>query len=80
MKLIKGQSYNGWTYAGLCGDGCSFSCDVCHKEHFSNKKQEYALQHFFYKDANLDDNIHIGTTCIKKDNYWTQKLGLREVK
>jgi len=69
LKLIEGKQYE--TTAGklyfMGFTDCDFTCDICHKKHYGNKRQEQTF-YDFYDTTNAQFSLHytIGTTCIHK--------------
>jgi hypothetical protein len=70
LKLIEGKQYEtiAGTFYFIGISRNDFTCDVCHKQHYDRKRQEY--QNFYEftdtNDGSFSQHYLIGTTCIRK--------------
>jgi hypothetical protein len=70
LKLIEGNQYEttAGTFYFIGISRNDFTCDVCHKQHYDHKRQEY--QNFYEftdtNDGSFSQHYLIGTTCIRK--------------
>ncbi len=75
MKLVIGTHYNGYTYHGVI-EGDDYACDICHKHHYNSRSKElYGRLHYFTSDTK-EEQVFIGTSCIKQANFYTNLLGI----